>query len=262
MTETECPAAETAAMVAIDDLPLPYVEIDTRGVITRVNQATRALHHPAQGQLIGRSIWDLIAFDERDASHSSFRALIESGGDPPAITRNIFDRSGSFRTYQLHRSLIRDSQRNPAGMRIVGVDVTRSMKALDDARSTHRWLENAMASVSEAIFLVDTLGVIRSMNAAAETLSGFKAQELIGKAVEEASPLLDYQPLDGPPFTHLAAIRRPCRGIATLRNRQREEVKLEMSTSPIVDQASGSVIGVAAILRKSILPKQDHPTQH
>jgi PAS domain S-box-containing protein len=242
--------ADSAAILAIDDLPVPYLEIDIRGVITRANRATLALHHPKQGDLIGKTAWDMMALDEKDCSHAAFRALMRSGGDPPVITRNIFDRSGSFRTYRFHRTLMYDAAGMPAGMRMVAVDVTESTKALEEAQSTHHWLENAMASVTEAIFLVDALGVIQSMNAAAEKLSGFNAGELIGKPVEEASPLVDYRPLDGMPFSHLAAIERPCRGVATLLNRKQESVKVEMSTSPIIDQKSGSIIGVVAMLRK------------
>ena len=243
-------AADSAAMLAIDDLPLPYLEIDIGGVITRANRAALALHHPEQGALIGKTAWDMMAFDEKDCSHAAFRALMQSGGDPPVITRNIFDRSGSFRTYRFHRTLMYNAAGSPAGMRMIAVDVTESTKALEEVHRRHQWLQNAMASVTQAIFLIDTLGVIQSMNSAAEKLSGFNAGELIGKPVEEASPLIDYQPLDGMPFSHLAAIERPCRGVATLFNRKREYLKVEMNTSPIIDQASGSVVGVVAMLRK------------
>ena len=50
----------------IDHLPLPYVEMDARGIITRANRAALALHHPEQGDLIGRSGWDMMAIDEKD----------------------------------------------------------------------------------------------------------------------------------------------------------------------------------------------------
>ena len=115
----------------IDELPLPYVEIDAHGLITRANRAALALHHPDQGSLIGKLGWDLMAVDERDCSHAAFAAHVESGDEPPVITRNIFDRSGSFRTYQFHRSLIRDAHGSPVGMRMIGVDVTETAQALE-----------------------------------------------------------------------------------------------------------------------------------
>jgi PAS domain S-box-containing protein len=244
------PAPGRALPREIDELPVPYIEIDTHGMITCANRAALALQHPAHGDLVGKRGWDLMAVDEKVISHAAFNAQMQSGMPPPVITRNIFDRSGSFRTYQLHRSLIRDGQGHPAGMSMVAVDVTDMTQALDDMRRSLEWLENAMQSLSEAVFLIDALGVVRSMNAAAETISGYRAADFVGKSIEEISPLIHYEPLDQIPFTHRAALERPCRGIATLLDRNQQQVKVEMSTSPIVDTENGSIAGVVALLRK------------
>src|SRR5208282_1155512 len=102
-------APQCALSREIDELPLPYVEIDAHGFITRANRATLALHHPGQGDLIGKSAWDLMAVDEKDRSSAAFLSHMESGEDPPVIMRSIFDRSGSFRAYEFHRSLMHDA---------------------------------------------------------------------------------------------------------------------------------------------------------
>ncbi len=247
---TASPELDCSWPEEFDSLPLPCIEMDADGFITRANRAAHALHHPGHGDLVGTVAWELLAFDEKELSHTEFMAQMQSGGDPPVITRNIFDRSGLFRTYQFHRSLLRDNAGNAAGMRLVAVDITEMSQAFNEVHCSLRWFENAIQSLTEAVFLIDPLGVIRSMNAAAELLSGFSAADLVGKAIESISPIIDYQPLDGIPFSHLAAIERPCRGIATLLNRNQQKVKVEMSTSPIIDRENGSVAGVVAILRK------------
>ena len=43
------PAPQCAPSPEIDELPLPYVEIDAHGIVTRANRATLAVHHPEQG---------------------------------------------------------------------------------------------------------------------------------------------------------------------------------------------------------------------
>ncbi len=63
-------------------------------------------------------------------------------------------------------------------------------------------------------------------------------------------PILDYQSLDGPALDRRVAIERYCKGIATLLTRNSRKVKVEISTSPILDKGTGSVNGVAAILRR------------
>jgi PAS domain S-box-containing protein len=242
------PAA--ASSLDIDALPLPYAEVDAGGIIIRANRAALALHHPEQGDLIGKSGWDLMACREKDFSSAAFLSQMASGADPPVIIRSLFDRSGSFRTYQMHRSFIRDAGGNPAGMRIIFVDVTDALKQLDETRLALQWFEKAIASLADAVVLTDPLGFVRTVNHAAEEMFGWAAQDLTGKVIEDVIPILAYEPIDGPPLDRRVAIEKQCKGIATLLTRQHLEVRFEMSTSPILDENSGSVIGVAAVLRR------------
>jgi PAS domain S-box-containing protein len=238
------------SMLNIDHLPLPYVEIDARGIITRANRATLALHHPEQGELIGRSAWDLLAIDEKDRSAAAFLALMTSGEEPPVICRSIFDCSGRFRTYEIHRTMIRKPGGRPAGMRMIFMDVTDRKNALEEAQRASHWLENALGSVADAVVLTDVLGLVLSANPAAEALLGFTVRELEGKVIEEAVPILEYRSLDGAALDRRAAIEKSCKGVATLLVRNGSKLKVEISTSPILDKNNGSVSGVAAILRR------------
>jgi PAS domain S-box-containing protein len=243
-------AAAPSAMLDIDEIPLPYAEVDTCGIIIRANRAALALHHPQQGNLIGKSGWDLMAAGDKNLSSAAFLLQMTSGDDPPVIVRSLFVRTGSFHTYQIHRSLIRDAHGMPAGMGMVFVDVTGAKKQLDDACRSLGWLENAIASLPEAVVLTDPLGFVRSVNRAAEKLFRRTAQDLSGRIIEEAMPVLAYQPIVGPPLDRRVAIEMRCKGIATLFLGERQEVRVEISTSPVLDKNSSSVVGVAAILRK------------
>lgn len=243
------PAARRPAL-NIDHLPLPYVEMDARGIITRANRAALALHHPEQGDLIGSSGWDMLAIDEKDRSSAAFLSLMASGEQPPVICRSIFDRSGRFRTYEIYRSMIRKSGAKPAGVRMIFMDVTERKNALEEARRTCQWLESAMQSVVDAVILTDALGVIRSVNPAAERLSGWSANELMGMAIDEVLPI-EARPCGGLAVLSLQVmLELPCSGMATLITRERQQIKVETSTSPILDKNNGSVSGVAAILRR------------
>ncbi len=244
-------APERALPREIDEMSLAYLEVDADGLITRANRAALALHHPDHGDLLGKKGWDLMAFDEKVFSRAAFSAQMQSGMQPPVITRSIFDRSGSFHAYQLHRSLIRDAAGNPSGMSMVAVDVTEMTETLDEARRARQWLENAMAAVADAVVLTDILGVVRAVNPAAEKLFGFNSSELTGRVIEETVPMLDFQSDDGSPLNRRIVIERTCKGTATLVCRDHREVKVHITTSPVVDRGSSSVIGVVAFLRKS-----------
>jgi PAS domain S-box-containing protein len=238
------------SMLNIDHLPLPYVEMDAHGIITRANRATLALHHPEQGELIGKSGWDLLAIDEKSRSTAAFLSLMTTGEEPPAICRSIFDRSGKFRTYEIHRSIIRTTGGKPAGVRMIFMDVTECKNALEEAQRTCQWLESAMHSAADAVILTDALGMIRSANPAAERLSGWSTNELTGMAIDELMPIQARPSGDRSALDLQAMLQLPCNGMATVRTRERQQIEVEISTSPILDKNNGSVSGVAAILRR------------
>ena len=238
------------SMLNIDHLPLPYVEMDAHGIITRANRATLALHHPEQGELIGKSGWDLLAIDEKSRSTAAFLSLMTTGEEPPAICRSIFDRSGKFRTYEIHRRIIRTTGGKPAGVRMIFMDVTECKNALEEAQRTCQWLESAMHSAADAVILTDALGMIRSANPAAERLSGWSTNELTGMAIDELMPIQARPSGDRSALDLQAMLQLPCNGMATVMTRERQQIEVEISTSPILDKNNGSVSGVAAILRR------------
>lgn len=142
-THLDAPSRHDAS-VAIDSLPLPSLEIDAQGIVTRANQAALALHPPEQGRLIGQSAFAFLVGGERELSRQSFAALLASPHSAPsAVIRYIYDRGGQYSAYQLHRSVIRNSAGNPTGMCILGVNVAAATEALQEI---HR--RNGVATLS------------------------------------------------------------------------------------------------------------------
>ena len=235
---------------AINELPLPYLEMDARGVITRANRATLALFPAGMGEMVGKPAWQFLAGDERDASSGSYARLMESGGDPPVIRRAIFDRSGGFRTYELHRSLMRSGDGALRGMRVVGIDVTEWLQTVEEARRAQHWLESALECSSEAMILTDTLGFVRFVNRALEELLGWKAKEMLGQVVEKALPAVArHSGCENMPCFNVTLNERMT-GTATVLDREGRELKVEITTAPIVDRESGATMGVVAVLRR------------
>jgi PAS domain S-box-containing protein len=246
----ESAAFEFAPSDGIESLPLPYLELDARGVVTRANRATLALYPPDQGEMVGRPAWELMAIDEKETSSEAYRSLMESGGDPPVVRRTMYVRSGEFRTFELHRNYIRDAEGKPTGMRLVGIDVTDSLRVLEEAQRMRNWLQSAMESVAEAVILTDSLGFIRSLNPALEELLGWKARDMIGKVVEKAMPVLSFIPIGTNRLCFTMGLQERTRGIATVLNREGQALRVEISTAPIVDKENGFTNGVVSVLRR------------
>ena len=245
-----CSGSDSPDVEAIDGLPLPYVEMDASGTITRANRATLALHPPEYGDLVGKMAWDLMATDEKEQSCASYFSFMESGEEPPPVLRSLYTRSGQFRTFEMHRSLIRNSDGQPVGMRMVCVDVTQARRDLDEERQARKRIESVMNSVAHGVIVTDALGFIRAVNPAAEMLLGWKARELIGKVIEKALPLLRYASEDSALLSFTMALEGHSKGLATVLDREHRELQLEIATSPIVDKETGFTTGVVTGLRK------------
>ena len=158
--------------------------------------------------------------------------------------------AGAFRVYDIYRNVIRDAEGRSLGMRAVSVDVTEAHKAQEAAERARIWLESVMAALSAAVLVTDSLGFIRSVNPAAEKLLGWKAEELMGKVVEKALPILSYISDDHAHPGYTMAQEKSARGVATLLDRERRELLVEIGASPILDTKTGYTTGVVSVLRQ------------
>ncbi len=243
---------QTAASFAtdpIDDLPLPYIEMDAFGMVTRANRATMALHPPERGELVGKLAWDFMAADEKDPSFAAYCTTIEAGAEPEVVRRSLYDRSGQFRTYELYRKLMHDEHGAAAGMRVIFVDVTEKVKALDEAHRARLWLESIMESVCEAVIVTDSVGFIRKANPAAEKLLRASEGELAGMLIEEGLPITSCAGGNRSELQFTSWLEAPSRGAATVLDRERKQIRVELSTTPIFDKETRSTTGVVYILR-------------
>lgn len=234
---------------AIDQLPVAYVEINADGVITRANRAARKMSSPDRSEIVGRYVWEFAPDSQADLDRSAFFAMMSSGQEPPVTRRTLYG-DGEFRTYELHRTLIRDASGRPAGVRGAAIDVTEAQIAHQEASKARMWLESVLDSMPDAILTTDALGFIRSVNPALEALCGWKAAELQGKVIEKAFPLLSYSSVGNEKLSFNMALQTRSKGIATVLDSERRELRVEISTSPVVDKENGYTIGVVSVIRR------------
>lgn len=234
----------------IDDLPLPYIELDANGIVVRANRATLALHPAERGPLVGKLAWDFMAADEKDPSFASFCSALESDGDPPAVRRSLYDCSGGFRTYELHRNLVRDCDGKPVGMRILCVDVTKTSKAYAETHHHLVQLRSVLDSIGEAVIVADAMGFILAMNPAAEALLHGVVVELKGTPIEQVLPVLGGSAGEESNRSFTQSLECAWKGTTTAFDRAHREFRVEISASPIVEKENGSTTGVVFVLRK------------
>jgi PAS domain S-box-containing protein len=239
-----------AALDILEELPVAYIELNAEGLVMRANRAARASYPKDHGEITGKYLWNLMPAAEKEISRAAFFKIMEAGANPPPVKRTVYTSTGEFRTFEVHRSQIRDAQGIPAGVRMITFDVTEAQLAHEEAHQARLWLENVLASIAEAMIVTDAMGFLCFVNPAAEELLGCKAEDLIGKAIEEGLPMLSYTSADRRPLTHGIALEGRTKGIATVLDHARREMRVEISTSPIMDRANGNTTGVVSVLRR------------
>lgn len=243
----ECERAKTGCG-AIEELPVAYVEMDAEGTVIYANPAAELMHNSDLGVLAGQKVWNLVPLAEQESDQLAYEALMRAGEEPPVIRRTVYVR-GEYRTYEIHRTLLRNMEGRPSGVRTVSFDVTEAALAIEEAHRSRLWLESVLESVSDAVIVLDALGFVQYMNPAAEVLSGWKSDDLKGMAIEKGLPLVSYQSADNDELNFRLALDRHSRGLAVLLDHDRNELKVEITTSPIVDKDKGYTIGVVSVLR-------------
>lgn len=234
----------------LDEMPLAYVEADKNGVITCANRIALEMHSEFADKLVGMIAWELTPVKYQEASRAAYLSFMQSGDEPPVVRRSIFTNTGEFRNYDIYRSLIRDAHGQPAGMRMVGVEVTEMKNKLDEAQERSLWLRKVMDSLVEAVLVTDALGFIRNVNPAAEALFGWKTAELSGQLIEKRLPLLAFHSADGKPLSFQMALDSICIGNAMVLDCNRNSLSVEIIASPIIDKQTGYTEGVVSLWRR------------
>ena len=136
------------------------------------------------------------------------------------------------------------------GVRGATIDVTETQVAQEKAYHARIRLESVLDSMPDAVLTTDSLGFVRSVNPATEALFGWKAAELQGKVIEKAISLLSYSSVDNVKLSFNMALQTRSKGIATLLDSERRKLRVEISTSPVVDKENGYTIGVVSLMRR------------
>jgi PAS domain S-box-containing protein len=233
----------------IEDLPVAYVEFNAQGTIIYANSIARSLHCNKGDELIGKSAWDIMAADQIDLSRKAFMAIMESGKEPPVIQRALYTQNGEYRTYEMFRSLIRDEQGHPTGLRYVYIDITKAQSAREEAQQTHQFMKSILESLSEVVIVIDSIGFVRLANQAAEEFTGLSAAEMFGRQIEECLMFVSYEMDSDENFSLSAALGKSYAGRTVIRDSKKQKVQMEINTSPIVDKKHEYSMGVVITLR-------------
>jgi len=127
------------------------------------------------------------------------------------------------------------------------------------ADEQREWLQVTLASIGDGVIATDSGGRVRFLNAAAQRLTGWRADEAAGRPVDELLSLFDERDgrtVESPLQT---ALRRRTAAAAggepALRARDGSVHPVDVNAAPIIDSASGLAGGVM-VLREAAVQRQ------
>ncbi|MGV8039243.1 MAG: PAS domain S-box protein [Thermoanaerobaculaceae bacterium] len=132
------------------------------------------------------------------------------------------------------------------------IDITRRKQVEDELRRQREWLRVTLTSIGDAVVACDLEGRVTFVNPVAESLTGWKAEEVLGLPVGEVLRVVNEQ--TGQPAEGLAArVLREGRVFghanhSALVSRDGRSIPIEDSAAPIMESA-GVVSGAVLVFR-------------
>ncbi|MBN2397061.1 MAG: PAS domain S-box protein [Deltaproteobacteria bacterium] len=151
----------------------------------RVNRAYAGADGRDESFFIGKNHFDLYPHPENEAL---FRRVLETGEPFSTIAKAFVypehpERGATYWDWTLHP--VKDATGAVEGLLLCLIDVTESKKMEVELGETKAFLEMTLASLADAVFVVDPgTRTITSCNPAVESVFGYRPEEVIGRSTE------------------------------------------------------------------------------
>jgi PAS domain S-box-containing protein len=174
-----------------EEAPVAYHEIDANGILRRVNHAECVLLGLNRDELIGRPVWDMVAPGDRSLARLAVMEKMARIRPLEVFQKTYCRNDGEVLQLELHEKLILDEDGRVIGIRTAMFDISRRLHAEQQLRNSHRWLVATLRSIPVGVIAVDAMATITLMNPAAESLTGWRQADVIGKDLGKVLHLLE-----------------------------------------------------------------------
>jgi PAS domain S-box-containing protein len=156
---------------------------DLNGRILSVNRAARRLFGYDLDEFIGgKNIRDVLAPQVREQFEDYMKQILNEGGT--SGTMLVETKSGEHRLLEYYNSLRTEGVAAPI-VRGIARDITEERRAERAVRESEERYRELFENSKDAFYVHDVNGVYTSVNRAAEKLSGYRREEIIGKHFSE-----------------------------------------------------------------------------
>jgi PAS domain S-box-containing protein len=124
--ERELHEAERSFQTLFDDSPIACHEIDTKGIVVRVNRAQCEILGKDASEIIGTPLWDLMVPSQREVCRESVLQKLATHQTGQPFERKFLRWDGTESIFRVHDRLLFNEQGEVTGLRGVMIDLTES----------------------------------------------------------------------------------------------------------------------------------------
>jgi two-component system, NtrC family, sensor kinase len=168
-----------------DDAPVGYHEVDAEGRIVNINRTECELLGYPREELLGHSVFERIAEEDREAARHAFPEKIAGARPLRSFERAITTRDGRRLTVLIEERYKRDEQGQVVGLLSTIQDVTDRKRTEAALQASERRARALFEGIDEAVFVHALDGRILDANAAASRLLGYSREELLSMTTAE-----------------------------------------------------------------------------
>ncbi|MGB7296521.1 MAG: PAS domain S-box protein [Candidatus Aminicenantales bacterium] len=229
-----------------DNAPIAYHIVDTKGIITDVNQTEVEMLGYTKEEMVGQSIFEFILPDQRAEAKKRFQQKITGQDISKAENRIYLKKDGSKIYVDITDVVEKDGDVKITGVRTTMVDITDRNLAEERIRNSEELFKIIFEYAPDAYYLSDLKGRFIEGNKIAEELIGYKREELIGKSFLQLNMLSVDQIPKAVSLLAKNAMGKPTGpDELVLRRKDGSKISLEIRTYPVKIKGKTVVLGIA-----------------
>jgi PAS domain S-box-containing protein len=183
----------------LDTTAAIVVVLDPKWRIVRFNRVCENLTGRSIAEMRGKSFLDLAVVSGEDAQEVKDLLRSFKGGQfPKSFVCAWVDQNRQLHWIKWSNTVITGKEGKPENIIATGLDITESKQAEQTINNLWRQNELILQSVAEGIFGLDIQGKVTFFNQAAQRLTGWKVEDVLGKVVHT---LLHHSKADGTPYS-------------------------------------------------------------
>ncbi len=219
------------------------IAIQSREHIVFANSASaRFFGAETPQRLLGKSVWDFVPSEERQAVSRRYRQMMETGRPSPLMEQRFVRLDGTEVEAEVAAAPFR-YEGQPAILAIFR-DISERKRAEEELVK----LRKAVETSGEVIFLTDRTGIITYINPEFTRLYGFSAEEVVGRVTPRILKSGVMQRKDYEIFWEMLLNKQVVKGELVNKCKDGRLLTVESSANPILDE-NGEIVGFLAIQR-------------